>query len=219
MPMRHFSRVLGAIVLVVAGCMAVLSGSANAAPCGPSSPTTTDCTLTATATLSAGTLTLAAPAALTWSATLNGNSQSLVDGTAAHQEYTVDDATGGALGWNVTASATTFTSGTDTLPDSGTFVTNGSLSSVTSTTGPSATCSTTCTLPTNGTTYPVAITTAATTPTPVKIYSAAAATGVGSIVIGGSTATNPVGWWVVVPGTAVPGTYTSTVTLAIASGP
>jgi hypothetical protein len=68
-------------------------------------------------------------------------------------------------------------------------------------------------------TYPVAITTAAATPTPVTIYEAAVGTGLGEILIGGSASANPVGWWVSIPGTAVPGTYTSTVTLAIISAP
>ncbi|MEO3810270.1 WxL domain-containing protein [Sphaerisporangium sp. B11E5] len=217
--MRQLSRVLGAFALALAGSVALLPGSANAAPCGPSAPTTTDCTLTGTITLAAGTLTLAAPAALSWTATLTGNTQSVVATTAAQQQYEVNDATGGGAGWHVTVSATTFTSGTDTLPNSGTFSTNGSLSSVTANTAPTATCVTTCTLPTNSVTYPVAVTTAATTPTPVTIYNAAAGTGVGDILIGGSANPNPVGWWVTVPGTAVPGTYTSTVTLAIISGP
>jgi hypothetical protein len=175
--------------------------------------------LTATAALTAGTLTLAAPASLAWAATLNGNNQSLVDTTAADQQYTVNDATGSGAGWHVTTSATTFTNGTHTFPDTGTFVTNGSTSSVTGTTAPTATCSGACTLPTNSITYPVAVTTAATTPTPVTIYNAAAASGLGEVVIGGSAAANPVGWWVNVPASASAGSYTSTVTMAIISGP
>jgi len=46
-----------------------------------------------------------------------------------------------------------------------------------------------------------------------------AGTGLGAIVIGGSTATNPLGWWLSVPATALSGTYTSTVTVSVASGP
>lgn len=219
MLMRHFSHALGAVVLVVAGSTALLSGRASAAPCAPGSPTSTNCTLTATASLTAGTLTLAAPASLAWSTILNGNNQSLVDTTAADQEYTVNDATGSGAGWHVTTSATTFTNGTHTFPDSGTFVTNGSTGSIASAAAPTATCSGSCTLPTNSITYPVAITTAAATPTPVTIYNAAAASGLGQVVIGGSTATNPVGWWVNVPASASAGSYTSTVTMAIISGP
>jgi len=80
----------------------------------------------------------------------------------------------------------------------------------------------TCTLPTHTTTpttFPVAITTAATTPTTFVIYDANAATGIGSIAVGGSTAAAPVGWWLNVPGNAVPGTYTSTILMAVVSTP
>jgi hypothetical protein len=64
----------------------------------------------------------------------------------------------------------------------------------------------------------VAITTAATTPTPFKIYDAAATTGLGSIAIGLPGA-DPVGWWVAVPANALPATYTSTITLEVVSAP
>jgi hypothetical protein len=64
----------------------------------------------------------------------------------------------------------------------------------------------------------VNIITATTTPTAYKIYSAAAATGLGSIVIG-LPGTNPVGWWINLPGNTKPGIYTSTVTLGVVSAP
>jgi hypothetical protein len=53
----------------------------------------------------------------------------------------------------------------------------------------------------------------------VVIYDTSASTGLGQIVIGGSTATNPVGWWVYVPASASAGSYTSTITMEIISGP
>jgi hypothetical protein len=143
----------------------------------------------------------------------------------SHEQYEVDDSSGNAAGWHVTTSATTFTTGGGTpatLPDSGTFQTTGSITSPTATTAPDAACAVvaTCTLPSGNTvTYPVAITTAATTPTPVTIYSAAAASGIGDIIIGGSAATHPVGWWLNIPFNATAGTYTSTITMAIVSGP
>ena len=208
----------------------VLGGLVSAAIAGPTAADAATCTATVgtacvdtgTATLGAGTLSATVPASLTWSATLNGLGQQVGDSTSTDQGYTVDDATGSGAGWNVTVSATTFSAtGGATLPDSGTFSTNGSVSSATDTTAPTQACTTSgeCTLPTNGTTYPVAITTAATTPTAVKIYDAAATTGLGSVDIGGSAAANPVGWWVHVPGTATPGTYTSTVTISVVSAP
>lgn len=41
----------------------------------------------------------------------------------------------------------------------------------------------------------------------------------GQMVIGGSTAPNPVGWWVNVPASATAGSYISTITMEIISGP
>jgi hypothetical protein len=76
-----------------------------------------------------------------------------------------------------------------------------------------------CTLPTNATTYPVAITTAPAASTPSVIYDTTAGTGLGQILIGGSAQPNPVGWWVNVPASAISGSYISTITMAVISGP
>jgi hypothetical protein len=224
---RIVAPAAGACVLLAGGIGAgVLSGAgtAQAAVC-PGTPVAagTACTDTGTLTFTGGVLNLLSPTALTWAGTSNGLNQQLVDTTTAHQSYVVDDATGSGAGWNVTVSATTFTSTSPaaTLPNAGTFSTNGSITSAVATAGPTAACTTgaTCTLPTDtSVTYPVAITTAATTPTAVKVYDALAATGLGSITIGLPGAA-PVGWWVAVPGNAVPATYTSTVTLEVLSAP
>jgi hypothetical protein len=232
--MRHLLRVIrrrvgpvvGACALLaggIGGCMVAGAGTAQAGACTATAVAAgTTCTDTGTLTFTAGALSLLSPLALTWAVTGNGLNQQVVDVTTAHQAYTVDDATGGGAGWNVTVSATTFTSTTPaaTLPNTATFSTNGSITSAIVTTAPTATCSTgaTCTLPTDTTTYPVAITTAATTPTAVKIYDTSVNTGLGSIVIGLPGAA-PVGWWVAVPANAVPATYTSTVTLEVLSAP
>jgi hypothetical protein len=223
---RRVGPVVGACALLaggVGGCLVAGAGAAQAAAC-PGTPVVagTTCTDTGTLTFTAGSLTLLSPVALAWAATNNGLNQLLVDTTTAQQSYTVDDATGSGLGWNVTVSATTFTSITPaaTLVNAGTFSTNGSVAAQTATTAPTATCTSgaTCTLPTNTTTYPVAITTAASAPTAVKIYDTSAASGLGSIVIGYPAAA-AVGWWVAVPANAVPATYTSTVTLEVISAP
>jgi hypothetical protein len=225
MLMRRLLHILGVLVVasgLAAGSIALMSGPASAAACSGPVPAGTACTITGTVDLTGGALTLTSPTSLGWTGTLNGLSQSLVDTTAGDQQYTVNDATGTGAGWHVTTSATTFTNGSHTFPDTGTFVTNGSTSSITATTAPTATCSSgpgACTLPTNSTTYPAAITTAASSPTPVLIYDTAAATGLGQIVIGGSAAANPVGWWVNVPSSASAGSYTSTITMEIISGP
>jgi hypothetical protein len=207
---------------IVAGSLALARGQANpalAAGCGTAVPAGSSCSVTGTVSVEPGPLTLTSPSSLNWRTTLTGVDQSLADIVAANQQYTVDDATGSGAGWHVTASATTFTSGRATLPDAGTFSANGSLDSATSTSGPSATCPATCTLPSNSTTYPVAITTAARSPVPVVIFDDAASFGLGKIVIGGSTRAHPVGWWLRVPARACAGSYTSTITLAIISGP
>src|SRR5713226_6191769 len=138
--MRRLLHALGVLVVLAggltAGSVALLSGTASAAGCGTAVPAGSNCTMTGTVTLTGGALTLTSPSSLSWAATLNGNNQSLVDTTAGDQQYTVNDATGTGAGWHVTTSATTFTNGSHSFPDTGTFVTNGSTSSITDTTAP-----------------------------------------------------------------------------------
>jgi len=210
-----------AALMAAAGLTAITSAGAGAAACDTPVPAGSGCAATGTLTTTGGDLALTSPASLSWSATVTGTDQNLVDVTAADQQYTVDDATGSGAGWHITVSATTFTNGTHKLPDTGTFVTNGSVASVSATTAPTAACaaSTTCTLPTDLTTYPVAITTAPASPTAMTIYDADTATGMGQIVIGGSASANPVGWWLNAPADVYVGAYTSTVTIAIVSTP
>jgi hypothetical protein len=105
-----------------------------------------------------------------------------------------------------------------TLAATGTFSTDGSTTSMTATGYPVAACTSgsTCTLPTHTTaptTFPVAITTAASAPTPFVIYDANAATGIGSIAV------NPVGWWLNVPGNTKPGSYVSSISMAVITAP
>jgi hypothetical protein len=244
MTRKRSVHLLGACVLLGGGiAVPVLLGAvgAQAAACGTvTAEGAGGCTLTGSADLGAGVLTLTSPASLGWTGTV-GVDQALVDATTADEGYTVDDATGSGDGWDVTVTATTFTSTTPTaatLPDTGTFQTNGSVTDVTGITGeadttdPTAACAatTTCTLPTNTTVFPVLITTGGLL-TAYTIYNApaaaagtggvgvVAANGLGSIVLGGSTAANPVGWWLNVPATALTGTYTSTITMAVITAP
>lgn len=225
---RRGARLLGACTLLAGVPMLLGAGNAQAAQaaqavaCGPPIQAPTPCTMTGTLTLISGSLTLAAPTALEWSGQVTGLDQHLVDTVGGEQTYVVNEATGAAPGWHVLISATTFkTAGNAVLPNSGTFVTNGSLTSVTSTAAPSATCTSgsTCLLPSNLTTYPVAITTAATTPVDFDIYETNIGTGQGAIVIGGSSAPNPVGWWLNLPSNILSGTYTSTITMSVVAGP
>jgi hypothetical protein len=199
--------------------IALTPGAASAGACGTAVTAGTSCTLTGTLGVTAGTLSQTSPASFTWAETLDGLDQDIVDTTAGDEQYTVNDATGSGDGWHVTMAATTFTNGSHVFANTGTLSTNGSVSSISTTTAPSATCTGTCTLPTNTTTYPVAITTAASSPTPSTIYDTSLNTGLGQVVIGGSTASDPIGWWLVVPASAWAGSYTSTVTLELISGP
>jgi hypothetical protein len=221
---RHLSRVIRRRVGPVAG-----AGAAQAAACSGAVAAGTTCTDTGTLTFSAGTLTLTSPTALAWAGADTGLNQLLVDTTTAQQSYIVDDATGSGAGWNVTVSATTFTSTTPvaTLPNTGAFATNGSLTltgGALTTTAPTAACTgtNTCTLPSNvlAGSYPIIMNTLVSSPTVYKIYDDSATFGLGSITIGLPGA-NAVGWWVAVPANAVPSTsgYTSTVTLEVVSGP
>jgi hypothetical protein len=204
-----------------------VDGITNTATTG--SYTASVSTLDSTQTIDSGTsgsvrfyassVTLVAPSSLSWSASLGNVSQAVVDSSSADQSYTVTDDTGTNSGWNVTVSATTFTEGSHHLADTGTFSTNGSLTSSSSTTGPSATCISTCTSPTNAVSYPVQITTGS-APASYVVFSAAANTGSGSFEIGGSASGEiPVGWWVFAPANAFAGAYSSVVTFAIGSGP
>jgi hypothetical protein len=164
-------------------------------------------------------LSFAPSSSLSWAATLNGANQNIVDSVAADQQFSLSDLTGSGAGWNLSVSATTFTNGTHTLPNSGTFIFTGSLTSQSTIAAPSASCVTTCTLPTDTATYPVAITTSSTSPSATKVYSAAAGTGVGAMTIGGHTTTHPIGWWLNFPANSFTGAYTSTITVAVSSGP
>ena len=231
---------IGACVLLTGGhgaSVRLMADTANAAAC-PTAPATqlagTGCDIPGTLTLGGGVLDLTAPPAVGWAPTITGTDQLLADPTAADETYTVDDATGTATGWSVSASSTPFatvggtvlTLGTGTTTP--TFSTDGGLALVAGavpTTAPSAACAgtTVCTVGTNSLvgTYPVTITAGpAGTATPVDIYTApapiaGAESGVGTIVIGGSTAAEPVGWWVNVPSNTLVGTYLATVTLEV----
>lgn len=224
--MRFLKRVTGRRAAALAGACAVTlwgltaaavfgAGTANATTCLTGTP----CTITGTATLGTGTLSLTTPGSLAWATTLNGAAQNLVDTTTGDQSLTVDDARGTSLGWKVTVAATTFTSSGSTLADIGTFFANGNPGSPVATTAPDGVCTVTneCTVPTGDTaTYPLHITTAVTTPTPVTLYNAAVGSGSGSVIIGSA---NPIGWWLAVPGDVAAGTYTSTISLNVATGP
>jgi hypothetical protein len=146
----------------------------------------------ATADLGAGSLGATASAVDTAGFVLSGANQTYIYSLPV----AVADATGSKLGWNLTITSSVFTSGANTLAADA-----SSITAVTITAGagiaPTAV----------ALTYPLAI-----NATAVKFFSATAATGVGS-----STITPTI--HVAVPGGTLPGSYTSTVTVASVSAP
>jgi hypothetical protein len=155
--------------------------------------------VTATATVTGGTLSLASSAAPAFSVTLNGTDQT----PSYTMPMTVTDATGTGAGWNVTITSTAFTTGPKSFANGASTVT-----------GVTATCvaATTCTNPTNSTTYPLIVPAAAAPPTAVKLFNSALNTGLGSFTLTPTVQ-------VAVPANTFAGTYVSVITLAVVSGP
>ncbi|MBV9214473.1 MAG: WxL domain-containing protein [Actinobacteria bacterium] len=186
---RRPTRILG-LLAALAACVGIVLGAASSAQA-----------TSATATLSAGSLAfVSAPPSVSFSATLNGQDQN----PTTTQALDVGDATGSGSGWNITATSTTFTAGSHTLSNSATSVASA----------PSVACdsSVTCTTATTNVTYPYSLPAAGTAPTATKLFNATANTGLGNQTV---TPT----WKLAVPASTYAGTYTSTWTLSLASGP
>jgi hypothetical protein len=151
-------------------------------------------------TCSGGSLTLANASTLGFSAiTLDGTDQTQSTTLA----LTPDDERGTGVGWNITGTSTAFSDGSGhSLPSTATVVTAASVSAG----------SPNCNLPTNSIGYPVALPAGSGPPTAVKVYNAASATGKGQQSL---TLT----FQLSVPANTYRGTYTSTWTFAIVSGP
>jgi hypothetical protein len=153
----------------------------------------------ATASVTGGSLTETTASTPSVSVTLNGTNQV----PTYTMNIAANDQTGTGSGWNLTVTSTRFeTAG-------GKFFSN-TASQVTGVT--SACARGTCTPPTNSITYPLTLPAGATAPTAVKLFNAAANSGMGDF-----TVTPTVG--VTIPANAYAGTYTSTITLAVASAP
>jgi hypothetical protein len=169
--------------------------------------TLTQVTATATSvtgTVGAGTLAfVTTPGNVSFSLTLSGVDQS----ATTSLPIDVGDSTGSGVGWNVTATSTTFTTG------------GGSphLLSTTATriqTAPTATCDVgaTCVLATNGVSYPYSLPAGTTAPTATKVFTATAGSGLGDQTL---TAT----FTISIPANTYSGSYTSTWTFSLVSGP
>jgi hypothetical protein len=169
-------------------------------------PATTGAWIASTIALdpaSAATLSLSTTAAPTFSASLPAGDQT--------PTYTLpltvqDTRTGSAAGWNLTITSTQFTTGGG---QPRTLATTASrATAVASVCAGGASCVT----PTNSVTYPLTVPAGGTAPSALKFASAATGTGTGIF-----TLTPTIG--VSVPANSYAGTYTSTVTIALVSGP
>ena len=162
--------------------------------------------LVASAAALAGTLTATATVAGTAGISLNLPSNpslsSTIDGSDQTTSYSpvrgVVDARGSGAGWNLTISATSFSDG------AGHTLAPGTVSSVAQACAAGSSCTA---ATSSGISYPLSI-----SGTAAKFFNAAANTGLGKVNV---TPTVQVS----IPGNAYAGTYTSTVTLAAATGP
>lgn len=110
-------------------------------------------------------------------------------------------------GWNVTITSSPFaTSGSPTH----TLAANAS--TITAVAEQCATGNVCVSTPTNQVTYPLALPAGSPTPTPAKLYNASSLTGIGTFTLTTSVT-------VAVPANTYAGAYTSTLTLAFATGP
>ena len=158
-------------------------------------------TATATGTVTGSTLSLSTAAAPSFSDNLD-----LGDQTPTFTvPTTLQDTRGTGAGSNLTITSTQYSTGGGSPS---TLATNAS-----SLTGVTSACASgTCTNPTNSVSYPVAVPAGSGPPSAVKFFNAAANTGMGKF-----TVTPTVG--VFVPQNSAAGTYTSTLTLSVVSGP
>jgi hypothetical protein len=151
--------------------------------------------------IAAGALTLSAPGTASLSATLTGADQVA---TGSLGKSTVRDATGSGAGWNVTLSGTAFTTGgasPRTLPTTALEVTGVAATTVAGR------------APTNSVAYGGGLTVPlGAAVTPVKVYNAAAASGMGTVELTPAVALD-------VAADTYAGTYTSTLTLSVVAGP
>ena len=136
--------------------------------------------------------------------TLNGADQT----TSYALPLAVIDARGNGGGWNLTITSTQFTTGganPQTLPTSA--------STIAAAPAVSCTAGSTCTAPVNSVSYsPLVVPAGATAPNAVKFFSAAAGSGLGSFTITPTIS-------VLIPANAYAGSYSSSVSVAVVSGP
>jgi hypothetical protein len=152
-----------------------------------------------TLAITSGSLFISSISNFTYNAAITGVDQTVTTGPT----LTIIDATGSASGWNMTVTSTTFTNGSHTMPTTATTIT--ALAS-------SCGADSTCTPATNTVFYPITIPAATSPPTAVKFFNAAANTGLGTITCAPT-------FTIALPANVYAGSYTSTFTLTLISGP
>jgi WxL domain surface cell wall-binding len=207
----RLSAIIGTGALIAGGGFAALAftgGTALAAQSG------SDPTINGTANLTAGSLSVQAPGSVAWSTTITGLDE-VVAGTLSGP-FQVTDATGSGAGWSLNVQADAFTGSAGSLAGSDALTFNGGATPTDTTAmDVAAVTGSTAVLPTDAdVTYPVSISTTA--PSPTAIYDAPASTGLGSFNVGTS---NPGTFWLPISGDALAGSYTSTITVSLSSGP
>jgi hypothetical protein len=158
-------------------------------------------TITLKAASAAGVLSVSSSATPSFSANLDSGDQTPTYAVPLTTIASVSP----APGWNETITSTTFSTGTQSLSTSASTITSA----------PTVSCDTAyanCTSPTNSVSYPVSVPAGSTPPTAVKFVNAASGSGGGRFTITPTVSVS-------VPQNSFAGTYTSTLTIAIASGP
>jgi hypothetical protein len=157
--------------------------------------------VSATGVISGSALTIATSSAPAFTASLDAG-----DATPSYAlALSTQDTRGTGAGWNETVTSTQFTTGAPgnfTLPATASTVTGVSTAGGTGAN----------TAPADGISYPIGVPSAPSAPTPVKFFDSTTNSGMGRFTISPTVA-------VFVPQDSYAGTYTSTLTLGIASGP
>ena len=155
---------------------------------------------TGTASITGGSLSMAEPAAVGFSATLNGTDQT----ASTALSFDVLDQTGSGAGWNITATSTTFTSGANALPATATTIPSPPT--------PACDAAATCAPAVTSVSYPYTLPAGSTPPTATKLYNAMSSTGLGNQTAAATLR-------LAIPATTRAGTYTSTWIYSLVSGP
>jgi hypothetical protein len=180
-------------------------------PCSPTQAQAA-CSITAVATVHAGSLFVTTPALLSWSRTLTGDTAAF----DAPADLGWLDASGLISGWRLTVAATRFTNGVASLPATALSLNGSRLSSVT-TSPPTASCAAESSCSASGlvsgtVAYPLVVPAGEGSPLPVELYGSPGGAGRGALELLSD-------WWLTIPDSAPTGTYLDTIELAIVSGP